>query len=507
MRFGSVAGVLLLAACEPEVQLNVVVYDPCNQSTIAGADHVELVIARRDGAVVERATWSRADGRGEVDGIPTLTDAVVSIIGRDSDAAGKPADAVAAASAGYLDLTGAGDGFVQISLTLGNVGQFMRTTEAVGTVQCSSLAAERREHTATRLPDGRVLIAGGVRTNVDSTTYWESSEYYHPDSGSFSLGPNMSWTRRGHSATALPDGRVLIAGGLGLIDADGDSATTPVEQTLLVALLFDPEAESFGTPTPMNAQRAYHTATLLDDGTVLIAGGLFGTATASSTEVFDPTANSFRAGPTLLAARAHHAAVRIGKQTVALIGGRGDSAVLDDIEFVTTGPDQTIAGPVLSVARSHHAAAVVPGTEAILVVGGFDAAVTAPELGNGLLSVELVTLNTANLAASTTSLCDAALSVGRGALALATVTNGLLAVGGVDANTDVTATADLLTFANANSCAGLGVTATPNSLAVARGGAVVTELIGGDLLITGGFSTTDGQTVSAREGEIYTQYR
>jgi hypothetical protein len=91
------------------------------------------------------------------------------------------------------------------------------------------MAAARNEHTATRLLDGKVLVAGGY-TASGSTT---SAELYDPSSGSWSATGSMHGARQGQTATLLPDGRVLVAGG-----SDGDAAT---------AELYDPRS---GTWTP-----------------------------------------------------------------------------------------------------------------------------------------------------------------------------------------------------------------------------------------------------------------
>ena len=74
-----------------------------------------------------------------------------------------------------------------------------------------SMMAARADHTATLLPDGRVLITGGM---VENGVFLESMEIFDPKTGRFSQAGNMASKRVGHSATLLPNGKILIAGGL-----------------------------------------------------------------------------------------------------------------------------------------------------------------------------------------------------------------------------------------------------------------------------------------------------
>jgi len=126
------------------------------------------------------------------------------------------------------------------------------------------LRQDRYRHTATTLPDGRILITGGYSSSHANTL--ASAEIYNPLDKTFRLLPaTMSDTRMDHTVTLLPDGRVLIAGGWSSVK----------KSTVASVDIFDPAAEAFTAIAPLPVSRHEHTATLLPDGkTVLVAGGL-----------------------------------------------------------------------------------------------------------------------------------------------------------------------------------------------------------------------------------------
>jgi Tol biopolymer transport system component len=134
---------------------------------------------------------------------------------------------------------------------------------ATGTFsRTGSLKSGRWLHTATLLRDGRVLIAGGKAS--DDKTY-ASAEVYDPGSGTFSSAGSMKASRQQHTAILLADGRVLIAGGY---QYDGSRWNV-----LSSTELYDPRTGNFTPIGSMGDTRMDQTATLLDDGRVLIAGG------------------------------------------------------------------------------------------------------------------------------------------------------------------------------------------------------------------------------------------
>jgi len=155
----------------------------------------------------------------------------------------------------------------------------------------------RGYQTATLLNNGKVLIAGGYSGAGGPMV--SSAELYDPATGQFSLTGNMTTRRSAHSATLLTNGKVLIAGGNG----DSDAYSPPGSMQRLwpagtAAELYDPTTGAFTATGVMVYSRDFHTATLLNDGKVLLAGGQECSGSACPTptaELYDPTTGTFTA--------------------------------------------------------------------------------------------------------------------------------------------------------------------------------------------------------------------
>ena len=135
-----------------------------------------------------------------------------------------------------------------------------------------SLHIIRASHTATLLRTGKVLIAGGCTNTAGGCfpagSILASAELHDPATGQFSYTGSMTTTRSAATATLLPSGRVLIAGGNG--------PPGPVAQPLASAELYDPATGTFIGTASMSTARQGNTATLLPTGGVLVTGGCFG---------------------------------------------------------------------------------------------------------------------------------------------------------------------------------------------------------------------------------------
>ena len=156
--------------------------------------------------------------------------------------------------------------------------------------------------------------------------------------------------------------------------------------------VFDPGGDGFLAVGDLQQARADHTATLLPDGQVLIAGGFDASGQAlRDSELFDPATNTFGPGPALSASRAAHVAVAVG-ETVVLVGGTTDSAALATTDVLRAGRWQP--GPRLRTPRVKMGAAALDGAQ-VFVVGGS----TDTEGRTRLASSEVLNLRTGEVTA------------------------------------------------------------------------------------------------------------
>lgn len=161
----------------------------------------------------------------------------------------------------------------------------------------TSAAPIRINHTATSLPDGRVLVAGGQDRGACVRA---DAQLFDPATGRWQGAAPLIRARQQHTATLLPDGRVLVAGGLFGGPERGMSWLASAE-------LYDPASDRWRETAPLAAARSGHTATPLPGGRVLVVGGRSaGGLTLTSAEVYDPALDRWQAAAPLGTARGPH---------------------------------------------------------------------------------------------------------------------------------------------------------------------------------------------------------
>jgi hypothetical protein len=229
-----------------------------------------------------------------------------------------------------------------------------------------TMSVRRVMHTATLLPDGKVLVVGGKTdiVNVGGETLASSEIWDATITGGFGSAGEMSTARDEHTATLLNDGRVLVAGGrIG-------------SEFLNTAELYEPASGQWTPAGTLRSARAAHTATLLPDGRVVLVGGLAvgccGEEAVGSAEVFNPEDGSWEAIG--IPGRGYHTATPIEDSfQILLVGGTNgapvgglESVMLFDVEDGTVTGVQSLAIPLV-----YHTATWVPSVGVVLAGGGY----------------------------------------------------------------------------------------------------------------------------------------
>ena len=182
-----------------------------------------------------------------------------------------------------------------------------------------TMSTRRTGHTATLMANGKVLITGGYGGSAGGTPFpgavLSSAEIYDPSTGAFSAAGNMTEPRANHTAIRLADGRVLLAGGF---NSSGPLST---------AELYDPATGLFTSTGDLVTPRAGHTAVLLPDGSVLVAGGQYLNTVLRHAELFDPVSGTFSNTGSMQVPRILHTMTGFGTVgEVVVIGGTDTGA-------------------------------------------------------------------------------------------------------------------------------------------------------------------------------------
>src|SRR6266446_2573446 len=324
------------------------------------------------------------------------------------------------------------------------IATFVSASTSTQVKQLDPLVVPRTAHAATALTDGRILITGGRDSAGNIVAV---SEIFDPATETSIAGATLTTPRVDHTATLLPNGRVLVAGGTG---ASG---------SLTSAEIFDPANPAAGFRTlsaSMGAARARHTATVLNDGKVLIAGG----DDAGTAEIFDPATETFSSALLAMAApRIGHSATLFSDDSVLLAGGNTDSMEL----FTPADQKFTLDPKAMSAARTGHWAIELSDTRLLFFEG--DTGNTIDEFNP---STDTLTLK-GNMTAAASS---ATLLANGKILVIGANMAGLYAPDAADPSTAFTA---------------FDETSVPDSSTLLRSGQTATELSGDKrILVAGG---------------------
>lgn len=214
-------------------------------------------------------------------------------------------------------------------------------------VRSAPLVVPRSHHTATLLENGKVLIAGG--TVAGETRSTKSAVIFDPApplgnwEGNDASEAGMKEARTRHTATLLPDGRVLVVGGL-----DGSIALNTAE-------IYDPDTNEWTLVGKMASRRADHTATLLPNGKVLIAGGSVNGSLLRTAELFDPALSerrgAFRSAGLMSSRKSAGAAILISSDPRSFFA-RPETCATACGQVLQVGDDTTISSELYTPAPS-----------------------------------------------------------------------------------------------------------------------------------------------------------
>jgi N-acetylneuraminic acid mutarotase len=265
-----------------------------------------------------------------------------------------------------------------------------------------SLATRRTEHAAVMRADGRVIVAGGLYEDGSLTHWARTAEMYDPATGLWSSAGLMTAARAGASASLLPNGKVLVAGGIttdrsfltsaelysgsswsatasmsagrefhgatplpnGKILVTGGWGGTGYPSSLGSAELFDSSSPSWSSTGSMSVARSAHTSTLLPNGEILAVGG-------PSSERYDPVAGTWGAVASLGVSRSLHTTTLMRSGVILLAGGTDGSSTLASAMTYDIASNVWTPAAEMGSPRQEHTATLLPCGR-VLVAGGFD---------------------------------------------------------------------------------------------------------------------------------------
>ena len=289
--------------------------------------------------------------------------------------------------------------FFSVMLLLLSVAPVAGAVEPTG-----SMSVVRSDHAAAKLPDGRVLVAGGYSTGGLSTT---SVEIYDPASGSFALASPLVVARSQAGVATLADGRILVVGGVRQTATGGEflrsaelydpasaswsmtagsltgntSTTYPTTVTLLDgkvlvidgtnSQVFDPATGMFSQAIGLTTSRFRASAALLPDGRVLLAGGQ-DTANAylASADIWNPATGTWSATGAMATARTSATATRLADGRILVAGGHNGTGKQGSAEVFDPATQTFSVTGALATARSGHIA-VALADGGVLLSGGY----------------------------------------------------------------------------------------------------------------------------------------
>ena len=227
-----------------------------------------------------------------------------------------------------------------------------------------NLNVARANAGAVLLPSGTILIAGGCTSNCQSGTT-SSAELFNSLNNAWTSTGSMTQGRTYFGLVLLPSGKVLAAGGCTALSANGCTAVTRKAE------IYDPSTGKWTATGSMITARGSLTATVLPNGMVLVAGGLNAAGTAlASVELYNPSTGKFAATGKMNVAREEHTATLLATGNVIVVGGENAAGISTNrTEFYNPATGiWTLTGNVSTGRLEHTATLLMNGN--LLIAGG-----------------------------------------------------------------------------------------------------------------------------------------
>jgi len=215
----------------------------------------------------------------------------------------------------------------------------------------------RAHHNLVLLNSGKVLAIGGWRE--------QSCELYDPVTETWTMTDSIPAFRSfGQSITTLKDGKILVTG--------GDYIDTVLWDVVYLDNLdiYDPNTDKWSIGAPMKISRSWHTATLLNDGRMLVAGGYNDSLEINECEIYDPQNNTWVTVSPMMVKRHTHAAILLNNGNVFVSGRSSLAPWSKSCEVYNVDENQWSSVADMWEYRSRHSIYYLTGINKLLILGG-----------------------------------------------------------------------------------------------------------------------------------------
>ena len=235
-----------------------------------------------------------------------------------------------------------------------------------------SLSMGRWGLSATVLEDGTVLVVGGQERRSFSRRSPSEAELLAPGATEWLKTEQVTYERSFHTATLLTDGRLLVAGGSGReVLAEEEDRVFRGRKDLATVEVYDPDSGKWSEAAEMLTARSSGRALLLEDGRVLVIGGSSGVKVIDKVELYDPATDEWTEAEPMSTVRSFHTATVLVDGRILVVGGQTRNMAQASTEIYDPATGEWTVAADLARPRSAHSA-VLLGDGRVLVVGGSD---------------------------------------------------------------------------------------------------------------------------------------